>query len=37
MRSLMRDVSLGRIDSVSAITDTFIKERPIPTKMEAVS
>lgn len=30
----MRDVSLGRIDSVSAITDTFIKERPIPTKMD---
>ena len=24
---------VGRIDSVSAITDTFIKERPIPTKM----
>ena len=23
----------GRIDSVSAITDTFIRERPIPTKM----
>ena len=24
---------VGRIDSVSAITDTFIRERPIPTKM----